>query len=404
MNEPSRQNPGAYRGDFSVHGAVLAQSAAAPEWIELLPAGDFSGRDGRGPFRLARPAVVVAATRALRMEAGIPIDYDHATDFAAPKGRPAPAAGWIRELQVRGGAIWGRVEWTRHGAAAVATREYRYISPVFEYAKNGEVVRLLRAALTNNPNLYLTAISASAARDHAATEAAHGPAGADGRGRQGALPMDELLAQLREIMGLDDAADAAEIVTAVSALALEDTARAARDDAMGDDAASADEAAGDAAAQEMSAAAQRTAGADPARYVPLAHFQKALTELNALRAARVRERAEHMVNEAIRSGRLTPAQREWAISYCQADHAGFATFVGRQPAVLAGLAGFDGEPTTAGIHGANGGGIRADPMRGGASAALNRTELAICARLGLAAEDFLQRKTLRVDFLRLNQG
>jgi phage I-like protein len=24
-----------------------------PEWIELIPAGEFTGRDGRGPFRLS---------------------------------------------------------------------------------------------------------------------------------------------------------------------------------------------------------------------------------------------------------------------------------------------------------------------------------------------------------------
>ena len=91
-------------------------AAAAPEWIELLPAGVFYGRDGRGPFRLDDPTAVIASTTALQMNAGIPIDYDHATDFGAPEGRPAPAAGWIRELEVRTGAVWGRVEWTARAA------------------------------------------------------------------------------------------------------------------------------------------------------------------------------------------------------------------------------------------------------------------------------------------------
>src|SRR5229473_2555831 len=86
--------------------------ASAPEWIELLPAGVFYGRDGRGPFRLDDPDAVIESTHALQMNAGLPIDYDHATDFGAPEGRPAPAAGWIRELAIRTGALWGRVEWT----------------------------------------------------------------------------------------------------------------------------------------------------------------------------------------------------------------------------------------------------------------------------------------------------
>lgn len=108
-------------------------AASAPEWIELLPAGVFYGRDGRGPFRLDDPTAVIASTTAMQMNAGLPIDYDHATDFGAPEGRPAPAAGWIRELEVRRGAVWGRVEWTTRAASSIVAREYRYVSPVFQF-------------------------------------------------------------------------------------------------------------------------------------------------------------------------------------------------------------------------------------------------------------------------------
>ena len=92
---------------------------APPEWIQLIPAGSFHGRDGRGPYLLSDPEAVIKATMALRMHAGIPIDYDHATDFGAPQGSPAPAAGWITEFAIRGGAIWGRVEWTERAARAI---------------------------------------------------------------------------------------------------------------------------------------------------------------------------------------------------------------------------------------------------------------------------------------------
>src|SRR5205814_1362938 len=128
-----------------------------------IPAGTFFGRDGRGPYQFDDPAGVIAATRALQMAAGLPIDYDHATDFGAPAGHAAPAAGWIRELAVRDGALWGRVEWTDRAAAAIRAREYRYVSPVFQFTpEGGRVTRLLRAGLTNNPNLHLTAISVAA--------------------------------------------------------------------------------------------------------------------------------------------------------------------------------------------------------------------------------------------------
>lgn len=327
----------------------------APDWIELLPAGTFNGRDGRGPFRVEDPANVIASTRALAMAAGLPIDYDHATDFGAPAGRPAPAAGWIVEFAVRSGAVWGRVEWTARAAAAIAAREYRYVSPVFQFdPASGCVTRLLRAGLTNNPNLYLTAIAAAVIHAASPEESM----------------MEEFLNKLREILGLEPGAAPEQVLAAVRDLA-------AGNDNDGHDGGVAG---GDAAAN---------AGAlDPARFVAIAEFQKALTELNAMRAERARDRAAHAVDEATRAGKLVPAQREWAIAYCAADPAGFSSFIARQPAILGAASGFDGEPPMA-------------PGASGARNSLGATELAICSQLGVSAADFVRRKNGRADFLSL---
>jgi phage I-like protein len=314
-----------------------------PQWVELIPLGEFQGRDGRGPFRVSDPAAVIAATRALKMEGGIPIDYDHAIDFGAPQGAPAPAAGWIRELAVRGASIWGRVEWTAHGADAIRNREYRYLSPVFQFASDGEVVRILRAGLTNNPNLYLTAISAAEHED---------------------IAMDDLLEKLREVLGLDDDADADQVIACVRALA-----DASVDDDDDDSGSGQDEV------------------PDPARFVAMAQFQRTLTELNRLRAEHGREHAERTVDEALRAGRLIPAQREWAVSYCQADAKGFNDFIARQPAIL----------QTGESLGRDAG------TRRGRSEFLTSNETAICTQLGIAAEAYLKRKTATGDFLRLNK-
>lgn len=145
------------------------------EWIELLPAGRFYTNDGRGPFQNDDPQAVIRLSRQLQA-GGLPIDFDHATDRAAPQGLPAPAAGWIREFRVVAGAIMARVEWTPRGAAAVKGKEYRFISPVFEFdppagslagAETGRVVRIKRAGLTNNPALsQLPAIAASRRPGH----------------------------------------------------------------------------------------------------------------------------------------------------------------------------------------------------------------------------------------------
>jgi phage I-like protein len=322
-------------------GAGQDSAAAAPEWIELLPAGEFHGRDGRGPFRLDDPDGVIASTIALQMSAGLPIDYDHATDFGAPEGRPAPAAGWIRELALRDGAVWGRVEWTARAADSIAAREYRYVSPVFQFdPKDGSVTRLLRAGLTNNPNLQLTAIAASRAT------------AASTRKESMEVPTQELC----ELLNLDGDPTASEVLARVRELR--------------------------AAASAVAAHAH-----DPARYVAIAEFERALTELNALKAQRARERATHTVEDAIRAGKLTPAQREWAIAYCAADARGFQAFVAKQPSIIGENVGLSGEPP-------------ADSRAG----ALNPAELAICAQLGLKHSEFIRRKRGRADFLSLERA
>lgn len=154
-------------GDRTVSGDMATTrpdggAEGMSEWIELMPAGRFSAVDGRGPFINEDPERVVAASMAKMPPAGLVVDYDHATDLAAPEGRPAPAAGWLKEFKVKGGAILARVEWTREAAAALREKKYRYISPVFEHDQDGRVERILRAALVNNPALInLPALAAA---------------------------------------------------------------------------------------------------------------------------------------------------------------------------------------------------------------------------------------------------
>jgi len=158
------------------------------------------------------------------------------------------------------------------------------VSPVFQFdPKDGSVTRLLRAGLTNNPNLHLTAIAASS------TTAADN----DIKDQRMEFPTDEL----RELLNLDGDASVAEVVAKVREL----------------------RAAGDATASQLTSSHAH----DPAHYVAIAEFERTLTELNALKAERARERAAHTVEDAIRAGKIVPAQREWAIAYCAADARGF---------------------------------------------------------------------------------
>lgn len=139
---------------------LCAVQGEVPEWVELIPAGRrVVGRDGR-EWVMSSPDAVVTQTNAYLAGLDAVVDWEHASDRAAPEGKPAPAGGWIKEFEVRNGAIWGRVEWVEEARNQIADKKYRYISPVFSFDRQThEIIRIDRAGLTNKPNLTLTALN-----------------------------------------------------------------------------------------------------------------------------------------------------------------------------------------------------------------------------------------------------
>ncbi|WP_194094808.1 phage protease [Marivivens aquimaris] len=145
---------------LSLHASLDVTEGSAPEWVHLLPATD-GGRvetnDQRGPYHVATASEIIAASFARTDR--LPIDENHATDLAAPKGGPAPARGWIVEMEARDDGIWGRVDWTATGRELVTTHAYRGISPVITHDPKHKIGAILRASLVNVPNLRgLTAL------------------------------------------------------------------------------------------------------------------------------------------------------------------------------------------------------------------------------------------------------
>ena len=124
-----------------------------PEWIHLLPAGEFRGVDGRGPYTVADADRLIL--NSMQGKKRLVLDENHSTDLAQEKGGSAPAVGWIVELQSRQDGIWGRVDWNKRGTALMKDKSYEGVSPAFA-AAGKDVTRILRASLTNVPNLTLT--------------------------------------------------------------------------------------------------------------------------------------------------------------------------------------------------------------------------------------------------------
>jgi phage I-like protein len=252
------------------------ENGALPSAIELIPAGALiQGRDGR-KWKNGDPQKV--ARNSMARLPRLVIDENHATDLSAPKGGASPAMGWMTSLRAaEGGSIWADVEWTKRGAEAVLNKEYSFISPVFLYDDRNEITVVLRAGLTNSPNLQLPALNSE---------------GPEKNNVEVFMTKEMLLA-----LGLSETATEDEALAAIKAL----------------------NAAKPAPAQTQT----DTSKVDLAVYAPRADLnamearaaaaEKQLAELNA---AQLKREAEVAVDEAVKNRKIAPVSREEYLALC----------------------------------------------------------------------------------------
>lgn len=326
-----------------------------PEWVHIMPLGKFNSVDGRDPWILKDATAVIS--QSLSRGRDLVFDYEHQTDHAVDNGQPAPAAGWIKELEARTDGIWARVEWTPRAKEMLADREYRYLSPTFTYTKSGRVVtRILRVALTNDPALNLTAL---AAVQHSAN-----PSNPNGD------HMNELIKRLMAILGqtgeMTEEALCTLLTEMVANAASTNTALAAIADTVGlTEAADATEIA------TAVASVKSSSEPDPTKFVTVAQFQEVNTALASLQSKLAEGSATAAVDAAVEAGKITPANRSWALTLAKSDMGSFNDFLKNAP-VLAGAADMGGK--------AEGG------------AALSEAEIAICRATGVSEENFKKQK------------
>lgn len=182
-------------------------------WYQLAPLGEFP-HTAVGVIQVVDTEACVAmvarftADAAVDNFAGLLVDFDH---FSLDDRARSEAAGWIAELTCRETGLWGKIRWSDLGEEAVKGGRYRFLSPVWARSDcvdlgNGRVrpVRLLNAAVTNDPNLKgLMPLANSGPVDSRASYGeAHGVLGKDG------LTMKRVIETLVNHLGLG--ADATE--------------------------------------------------------------------------------------------------------------------------------------------------------------------------------------------------
>ena len=296
-----------------------APAADNRQWVMVLPAGQAVPRDGRGPWKVKDPDAIVRDSLSWSGKAGMMVDYNHQSMHADKNGQPAPAAGWVVRLEALKGEIWALVEWTAKAAAHIRAREFRHLSPVLIHDAAGAVRRIHNIALVNEPALdELVALA------------------------QSEVPVDkfaEAMAELMKLLGLPETAEPADVLNKV---------------------------------REM-LTVKNSAMPDPSAFVPIAAFERAVSEANSLRQGMGEAEARTHVEAAIRGGKLIPAFRDWAVQLCTVNKPAFEGFLTR---------------TSGGMQTLLSVAVPATHPGRDKAGALADEEALVAARLGLTAEQY----------------
>lgn len=321
------------------------EAADLPEWIRLLPVGKVDLVDGRPPVEVDRESLTALVAEFEARGVDLVVDYEH----QSLQGGRAPAAGWIKELEARDDGLWARVEWTAQAQEYLRQKEYRYFSPVLRLdPETRRPLALMQVALTNVP--AMKGVAPLVAKYGGEASALNGEVsatgGEDGRnlpveerkGRPGPAPeasekalwreARELFQELAAALGLAEGAGVAQVKDSLLALK-----------------------AGAAQAEALKA------------------------ELETLKARLAEEQTNRTVGEALKAGKISPAQKGWALDYCRRDPEGFRAFVAGAPQVV---------PV----------GVSLDLAPGAQTAKgqLTPEEMAVCRAANLSPEEYLKAK------------
>lgn len=343
-----------------------------PEWVRFLVEGVNKGRSGRAYTVLSADKVTSAST-AWKGAIDLICCFEHQFDRARQNGHRAEAAAWIKEFAATGpdgsAGLWARIEWLPETAQLIRDRKYRYLSAVIEHDAAGNVLRVLRATLTNLPEMdTATALFSAQPRKETDVNAtllallsALGITGitTDDDAAKKLNPLIAMLGALAKQLGLD--------VSALSAMTLDQVTTALQKPLAEKLATlSATAKVTGEATPDAIVAGIRALGADPAQYVARSVYDDVAGRLATLTAATKGKDIE----EAIKAGKLTPAMKPWAESL-QPEQ--LTAFLSSAPVIVA-----------------PGGGNPPGP--GNEVATLSADEKAQAAKMGVSEENFLKAK------------
>lgn len=286
-----------------------------PDEIKILPLGTVHSQ--KGNFLVDEKSFEAIRQAFKGRNVDLVIDYEHQTlaDIQAP------AAGWIKDIRLGEDAIIAKVEWTQKGGEYLKNREYRYVSPVVMVRKKDSRATALHSmALTNTPAIdgMFPIVAHSLDIENMMED------------DDGGNKME--LEKIRKLLGLQEGATEEDVLKAL------ETAGVKKKEEGGTEGQESDKKEATSMVANSTILGllglQEDAGTEEvaASILSLKNGDISMkTEFLALKERVEKKEAEEAVQVALRTGKITAAQKEWATEYALKNLEGFRKFTELAP-------------------------------------------------------------------------
>ena len=341
--------------DFLTLKSKEMEVGGAPEIISVLPLGHV--KSAKGEFDVDGESFAAMKAQIAQRGVDLVVDYEHQT----LTGEQAPAAGWVKELFLDDGQIKARVEWTDRAKAYLSNREYRYLSPVITVRKaDNKAMGLHSIALTNTPAIE------------------HMEAIVNSLNFEGGQNTMDFMKELAKLLGLGEDATEEQVKEALKVCLEENkslkesAAEAAKQQPPENDKVVANKEVCELLGLKAGAATADVAAAIMALKGGNIGGVNLVEQVKSLEAKLADRDAEEAVEMALKAGKITPAQREWAKGYALKNLEDFRGCVEKAPQVVPMGDVGGSEPLT----------LKRDEV--------DEATLLVCKQLGISTEDVKQ--------------
>lgn len=294
--------------------------SGVPSEIKILPLGRVHSQ--KGDFTVDDESVELIRKQFKDRKLDLVIDYEHQTLADVQ----APAGGWIKDIYKGDDALIAKVEWTPKATEYLKNKEYRYLSPVVMVRKRDQKATALHSvALTNTPAIdgMFPVVNSLTIEDYS----------------EGGTTMD--LKEIAKALGLPETATEEEVKKAV-----EEAGKAAQkikemegkgEGSTGEGADAPAEVVANSTILKLLELDENAKTEDVAASIMALKTggDKAMAAtVLALKEKIERKEAEEAVQLALKEGKITAAQTDWAREYALKDADGFKKFMDKAVAVV----------------------------------------------------------------------